>query len=69
MESEKNQDGMETTKESLSPVQAKLRSEWVPLELSFGIPLFNESANAAVCDRVSLTVHVLLTLRFLKAKS
>ena len=62
VESEKSEKGTETTKESLTPVQAKLKSEWVPLELSFGIPLFNESANAAVCDRVSLYINVQVCL-------
>ena len=51
------QDGTQTDAESqpqepLPPAVAKLALEWVPLELSFGIPLFSESANKAVCDRV-----------------
>lgn len=37
---------------TLSPVQQKLAQEWVPLELSFGVPLFNQLANRAVCDKV-----------------
>ena len=43
--------------EPLSPVQTKLASERVALELSFGIPLFNVTSNAAVCDRVSVGSH------------
>ena len=38
----------------MSPVVARMVQEWVPLELSFGIPLFNEKANEAVCERVCL---------------
>lgn len=26
--------------------------DWVPLEMSFGIPLFNEAANNSVCNKV-----------------
>ena len=37
---------------SMSPVQKRLAQEWVPLEMSFGVPLFNERANRAVCDKV-----------------
>ena len=36
----------------LTQVQQKLVQEWVPLELSFGVPLFGEQANRAVCDKV-----------------
>ena len=31
----------------------RMAAEWVPLNLSYGIPLFNERANQAVCDKVS----------------
>lgn len=47
--------GPETSHQSHSdatPAQKKLASEWVPLELSFGIPLFSDSDNKAVCDKV-----------------
>ena len=37
---------------SMSPVQKRLAQEWVPLAMSFGVPLFNEQANRAVCDKV-----------------
>ena len=36
----------------LSAVEKKLVSEWVPLGLSFGVPLFDEGANKVVCDKV-----------------
>ena len=38
--------------ESMSPLQKKLLEEWLPLELSFGIPLFSDDANHTVCDKV-----------------
>lgn len=38
--------------ESMSPFQKKLLEEWVPLELSFGIPLFSDDANRTVCSKV-----------------
>ena len=41
---------------TLSPVQQRLSWEWVPLELSFGIPLFSQEANRAVCDKVCVVV-------------
>ena len=47
--------GPETSNQSHSeatPAQKKLASEWVPLELSFGIPLFSDKDNKAVCDKV-----------------
>ena len=56
MEQGQEENGTDTNTEPLSPVLAKLASEWVPLELNFGIPLFNESTNSAVCSRVSFTV-------------
>lgn len=37
---------------SMTPSQKKMFEEWVPLELSFGIPLFSDSANRPVCDKV-----------------
>ena len=40
------------SEESMSPLQRKLLEEWVPLELSFGIPLFSDEANRTVCDKV-----------------
>ena len=41
--------------ESMSPLQKKLLEEWLPLELSFGIPLFSDDANHTVCDKVRIT--------------
>ena len=38
--------------ESLTDAQKKLQSEWVPLELSFGVPLFSEKANMQICEKV-----------------
>ena len=38
--------------ETMSPLQRKLLGEWLPLELSFGIPLFSDEANRTVCDKV-----------------
>ena len=40
----------------LTPVQERLSQEWIPLELSFGVPLFEQQANRAVCDKVSNTI-------------
>ncbi len=40
--------------ETMSATERKLASEWVPLELSFGIPLFSDKDNRLVCDKVSL---------------
>jgi hypothetical protein len=40
---------------SMSPLQKKLLEEWLPLELSFGIPLFSDDANHTVCDKVCIT--------------
>lgn len=31
----------------------KLSSEWVPLELCFGVPLFSDETNKSVCQKVS----------------
>ena len=36
----------------MSDVEKRLASEWVPLGLSFGIPLFDERANKIVCEKV-----------------
>ena len=36
----------------LSAVEKRLVSEWVPLGLNFGIPLFDEQANKTVCEKV-----------------
>lgn len=36
----------------LSAVERRLVSEWVPLGLNFGIPLFDEEANKLVCKKV-----------------
>ncbi|CAI8043415.1 Protein FAM91A1 [Geodia barretti] len=36
----------------VTPVQERLGQEWVPLELSFGVPLFEQQANRAVCDKI-----------------
>ena len=38
--------------EELTPSEAALEEEWVLLEMFFGIPLFSEAANKAVCDKV-----------------
>ena len=38
--------------EELTPSEASLEEEWVLLEMFFGIPLFSEAANKAVCDKV-----------------
>ena len=54
---DKDENGEKMSTEPLTPFQTKLASEWVPLELNFGIPLFNETSNAAVCDRVSVCIH------------
>ena len=40
------------SEDSMTPSQKKLFEEWVPLELSFGIPLFSDDANRTVCDKV-----------------
>lgn len=37
----------------LSAVEKRLVSEWVPLGLNFGIPLFDEGANKIVCEKVN----------------
>ena len=39
---------------SMSAVERKLMSEWVPLCLSFGIPLFDEEANKIVSEKVKI---------------
>ena len=36
----------------VSSAVQRMAAEWVPLNLSYGIPLFNERANQAVCDKV-----------------
>lgn len=36
----------------LSAVERRLVSEWVPLGLNFGIPLFDEEANRIVCEKI-----------------
>ena len=41
-----------TPVEELTPSEAALEEEWVLLEMFFGIPLFSEAANKAVCDKV-----------------
>ena len=51
---EKESDGI-YCEESMSPLQKKLLEEWLPLELSFGIPLFSDDANHTVCDKVRIT--------------
>ncbi len=43
----------DTVTETMSPTERKLASEWVPLELNFGIPLFSDKDNKLVCDKVS----------------
>ncbi len=45
---------------SLSDVEKRLVSEWVPLGLNFGIPLFDEGANKVVCDKVMYIVYTKL---------
>jgi len=39
--------------ELMPPAVQRIATEWVPLELSFGIPLFSERANQVICDKVS----------------
>ena len=41
------------SEESMTPFQKKLLEEWLPLELSFGIPLFSDDANRIVCGKVN----------------
>ena len=43
---------------ALTDAQQRLVAEWVPLELSFGVPLFNMTANRAVCDKVSPVISL-----------
>ena len=38
--------------EAESPAIQKLTSQWVPLELCFGIPLFNDEANRRISEKV-----------------
>ena len=45
----------------LSPLEKRLMSEWVPLGLNFGIPLFSQEANAAVCDKVCGVIYIVCT--------
>ena len=42
----------EEQEEETSPAMCKLLHDWVPLELSFGIPLFDDEANRSVSDKV-----------------
>ena len=56
--------------ENMSPLEKRLMSEWVPLGLNFGIPLFDEEANKVVCKKVKrysvcVCVCVLLLLLLL----
>ena len=50
----------------LSAVEKRLVSEWVPLGLNFGIPLFDEEANRIVCEKVCVyrggVIHLSLSL-------
>lgn len=48
--------------ESMSPLQRKLMEEWLPLELSFGIPLFSDEANHTVCDKVDYNYENIMLL-------
>ncbi len=64
MESGQEQNGTETEEQAeshsdtpMSPSVAKLVSEWAPMELCFGIPLFDERTNQEVCDRVRPRVN------------
>ena len=58
---EESHSNLENGIETLSPVEKKIASEWVPLELSFGIPLFSDDDNKAVCDKVCVSrVRVLV---------
>ena len=52
---EESHSNTENGVETLSPVEKKVALEWVPLELSFGIPLFSDDDNKAVCDKVCLS--------------
>ena len=39
-------------KPEVSVEREAINTDWVPLEMSFGIPLFNEAANNSVCNKV-----------------
>ncbi len=45
---------MEKEPSGLTAVERRLASEWAPLGLHFGIPLFDEEANKIVCEKVNL---------------
>ena len=47
------------SEESMTPFQKKLLEEWLPLELSFGIPLFSDDANRIVCGKVNIIIIVI----------
>lgn len=46
------QGGEDCSRRELTAAEAALDEEWVPLEMYFGIPLFNDEANKAVCEKV-----------------
>ena len=46
------QRGEDSSEQELTAAELSLAEEWVPLEMYFGIPLFNEEANKAVCEKV-----------------
>ena len=46
------QRGEDSGERELTAAELSLVEEWVPLEMYFGIPLFNEEANKAVCKKV-----------------
>ena len=48
------QAGEDCNKRDLTAAEVALDEEWVPLEMYFGIPLFNEEANKAVCEKVRM---------------
>ena len=49
--SETSNTGLEEEESSSAAVQ-KLSSQWVPLELCFGLPLFNDEANRIISQKV-----------------
>ena len=48
------QRGEDSSERELTAAELSLAEEWVPLEMYFGIPLFNEEANKAVCKKVQV---------------
>ena len=38
--------------DGMTTEEREMDAQWVPLELCFGVPLFSEAANLAVCKKV-----------------